>query len=140
MHRFLATFEAKCGACGYTFFAPSLGNQAYGEAIFTTSDGRLHALADGFQEFPKRLADLLPASGPKQYWSTLASLADPLNGQGMVSGLVCPSCSASKMTFWEGQKGDAIEVPGATFHDASNLPDAALIERSEHFSEDRLDA
>ncbi len=124
-------FEAKCSKCSYTFFAPSLGDLAYGEKILNTVDGQEYRKVSAFDSFPQRLSQLLPEKYEKNYWDFLASFADLVDGKRLIANLVCPSCHSEKMKYWQGCRFDEepIEIASATFSSSNDLPDAEIIKR-----------
>jgi len=119
----ISTFAAKCADCGQSFSHPSLGDFSYGEVILTTADGKQFATANAFDEFPQRVATL---AGTDPFWPVLASLADPIAGQGLKHSIHCPHCGSDRLKYWDGNKTGTMSVPAATFIAAASLSDESL--------------
>jgi hypothetical protein len=124
--REITLLDAKCASCGQQFSHPSLGDFAYGEVVFCTSDGRHYAAADAFGEFAQRLKGLIVPNSSISFWSILASLADPISGQNLAHSIICPNCKSDRLEYWGGQKTGAADVPAATFVTASALSSESL--------------
>jgi hypothetical protein len=120
------TFEARCGNCTHIFGYPSLPDTSYGEAILSTEDGSRFAHIDGFSGFPSRVANLIRETD-LSLWASLALLADPVEGQNLVTGIHCPRCNSCDMAFWGGAPNGSVDVPEATFSGTQSLADDAIL-------------
>lgn len=91
------TFLVRCKDCGDSFSRPVHSDFAYGQAWFSTSDGRRHADVNGLAEFPCRVGRFVTDD---DFWDALASLADPIDGQPLVADRPCPNCGSTNLDSW----------------------------------------
>jgi len=129
MNREISTFQAKCHQCSASFSHPSLGDFSYGENLFFTGDGKHSVYANAFDEFPKKVRQLLGDEDPSQFWNVLASLADPISEQPLIQKLVCPHCGSTSLESWNGNRVGSLSVPPASFQGSSQLNDNDLSRR-----------
>ncbi|MDF1747005.1 MAG: hypothetical protein P1V19_25160 [Gimesia sp.] len=118
------TFLARCGECGDSFSRPEQSDFAYGQRLFSTSDGHRHAEVNGLDEFPCRV-DWFVADN--DFWHVLARLADPIDGQTLVVDRPCPNCGSTNLESWSGNQSGICEVETVTFERATLLNDVDLI-------------
>jgi hypothetical protein len=126
MNKSITTFQAKCANCGQLFEHPSLGDQAYGEMILCSADGKHFAWISAFAELPQRVSALLPGASAMVFWNAIACLADPIASQQLTPRLHCSFCSSDNIEFWEGERIGVMNVPEALFCDVSELPTSEL--------------
>ncbi len=120
-------FLARCVACDSSFSRPELSDQEYGAVILSTSDGAHHAYVTAFDEFPKRVSNLIK----NDIWQKLARLADPINGRILVSERPCPHCGSTNLKSWSGEKTGETKINLVTFALAEKLSDDQLRKRIE---------
>jgi hypothetical protein len=125
----IAECEAECGQCGCRFQHPWLGDFSYGEAVFATADGSSFAIASAQSPFARRVAALVSTHQARRFWEVLAGLADPLEGQALLCGLVCPWCFSREIARWGTPSGNFVSVREATFESAEQLESPLLARR-----------
>jgi hypothetical protein len=126
----LSTFEAKCDECKTTFAHPSFGDQAYGQYIFCTSDGKQSVHANAFEPPAKKIEQAL-AVGQLQtpFVDALARCADPMGELRFGARIRCPNCGSERLAYWEGRRIGTMDVPAATYVDVLSLTEKQLIEK-----------
>jgi hypothetical protein len=129
MNREIATFQAKCGTCHDAFEHPSLGDQAYGEAVLTSADGKHYAWVSAFSEQPNRVGTLLPGASAKIFWGSIAYLADEVAGQKLTAQIHCALCGSDQIEFWQGERVGTMSVPETTFSSIAQTSSCELQER-----------
>ena len=113
--KFLA-FEANCESCHHRFMHPELGDMAYGEFIFTTSDGRHRAYCNALDAGPKRIHELMDGSSPECFQAALAHFADALDdGSRYTNSLRCPKCAGSSLSRCLSENGQPSELARTTY-------------------------
>jgi hypothetical protein len=127
--RSIALCEAKCSQCNAVFAHASLGDFAYGEAVFATDDGQQFVVANANSNFAKQVSSLVPPEPATCFWSILAALADPVNGKQLTYAIVCPNCRSTSVAYWGGQKVGAVAEAEATFEQFSALGELPLSRR-----------
>jgi hypothetical protein len=125
----IAVFEAQCANCASHFSHPSLGDFAYGEVFLCTLDGNHYATVSAFTDFSQRVKALMGPGAENSLWSILASLADPISGQPLSSGIRCPHCASDNLAYWAGRRVGVSKVPEATFTHAAALSQEELARR-----------
>lgn len=127
-HR-MPTFEARCAKCDSVFAHPHLGDFAYGSFLFCAARGGRYALCDGFGTGGRRIQRLLPSDAPvRTLVGVLAALSDPLLGQQLLPGYVCPRCGSSSLQSWAGPRAGTTEVEQVTFNRILLLDEEQLAE------------
>lgn len=119
----LPTLEATCRPCGGTFNHPSLGDFPYGEAVLCSVDGKSYATADAFCAAARHVRSTLATDDGRAFWTALATLADPIDGQALTATIRCPHCGSDDLASWGGRMTGTREVPEARFD--SDLPTPA---------------
>ncbi|WP_071873531.1 hypothetical protein [Atopomonas hussainii] len=110
----VATFKAACAACGQEFLRPELSDFAYGDFILCTKSGSDFAHFSVIENPACKLVEPQLPKGVK-LTDVMASLADPVSEEPLVSYPVCPTCQSSKLAFWRGEQSGKREVLPATF-------------------------
>jgi hypothetical protein len=122
--RSIALCEAKCKRCAAVFAHASLGDFAYGESVFSTTDGRHFVGASSNGEFAQRVSALIPPDHARSFWPVLAALADPIDGKQLTHAIVCPNCGSTKLEYWGGSKVGSAAISEATFVQAELSPES----------------
>ena len=117
----VATFKAACAECGHEFLRPELGDFAYGEFLLCTESGREFFHFSAMENPACKLVEPQLPKGVK-FAAVMASLADPVNEEALVSHPVCPSCQSSKLAYWGGDRVGQRVVLAATFTRFLGLP------------------
>lgn len=110
----IQTFKAKCSDCRSEFARPELGDMAYGEFIFTGSEGTVfcyfRAIGNPVIDAVERLVKL-----NSNFSSVFAFLADAVDGQKMNAAHICPVCRSTKFDYWSGARVGSMTVQDASF-------------------------
>ena len=131
----IVTLEAKCGSCGEIFDYPTLSDFAYGEFIFCSENGRVHAYCEVSNPAAKLIQVLLPEDcGAELYQSALAELADPILGQNLRTEMRCPKCTSPKLEYWGGKKTGSMWVKPTTYKSLLSLPRNELVQKVSNFA------
>src|SRR5258707_13237426 len=105
----IVTLEAKCGSCGEIFDYPTLSDFAYGEFIFCSENGRVHAYCEASNPAAKPIQGLLPEDcGAELYQSALPELAHPILGQHLRTEMRRPNCPSPNLERWGGRKNGSM--------------------------------
>jgi hypothetical protein len=110
----IATFKAKCASCNTEFECPSFGDFSYGLFIFTTKNGRDFRYYHAIEHPITKLVEPLLPNGIS-FIDFVASIADSVGGESLVSHHVCPFCGSAKLSYWDGSKMASLNVPPAEF-------------------------
>jgi DNA-directed RNA polymerase subunit RPC12/RpoP len=126
----IATFEARCAACGHRFDHPSFGDFGYGQLLFCAESGKFYAYFDATNAVAA-LVSVVLAEGvaPEVYQTVLARVADSMLGQRLTTGIRCPSCSSAELSHWGGRRTGTVWVKPATYRMLLSSPRNALIEK-----------
>lgn len=120
----LSLLEAQCADCGTTFSCPQMGDFGYGTFLFHGERGTVHAAFEALgSPVWSYLGSMLDAvtdariatARVAKLHAACAHFADPVAGQHLRSGIVCPHCHSTRMAWWGGNKTGSAEVTGVTF-------------------------
>ena len=115
MDKEIGTIEAKCDDCGNTFDHPDLGDFVYGEFIFCSENGKVHAFCGAFEATAKLIQVLLPEDcGAEMFQAELANLADPILDHKLTTRIHCPNCFSINIESWPDVNTGSIWVKPTT--------------------------
>ncbi len=132
----ITTFEAECAACGEVFDHPLLGDMAYGEFVFCSTDGLSYAYCSAFKTSARLIGVLLPVDqSPEILQAALAALADPMFGHQLTNQIICPKCHSSSLKSWGGRETGSMWVKPVSYSRLLELDRTGLRERVADFVE-----
>ncbi len=121
--RSISTFTTQCGNCTHTFAVPELSDFSYGDALLRGEYGTVHAYLNMIgHPVCERIASEIAAIPIDLLLPIAAVLADPIQGQRLKPGHICPRCQSTHMKSWAGDKIGVVDVPDVTFTQFNALP------------------
>jgi hypothetical protein len=126
----IGIFKAKCVSCHSEFSYPDLGDQNYGNFLFTGEKGNVFAhfaaLGHPVWEFIKSVFSEGGDTKKRveigaRIQAACAYVADPIKGQKFVNHHVCPVCQSTKWAWWGGDNTGSLEVPEVTYQNFESL-------------------
>ena len=121
--RSIPTFEAKCAECRATFAAPLLSDSSYGELLFFGELGTAYAYLEAIGHPIWHFVAAVVGKDGDAIRHTLAILADPVAGQPLCDGQVCPTCHSRRWEYWGGARIGSADVAAMTFEKFARLTD-----------------